>query len=223
MESFTDPWVSVLRLLVKCTYVSILILCFWSIQANKSSLSESAQVKIVSQSDSRLNIEIVDQQTQAISIESTSPAKCSEEPTRASNLEDNPDTKPAENSKIQDPQQTEVIPTELLSVTKVIESSEEDTQESNKLKTEITVAKSSKLGDCTNSTDVSETAATISTETATAGPMDGGSFVKMEADGSMFVRADSDYVESREKGRMEFGEGTKPGMQFLNKLMFSLD
>ncbi len=220
MESFTDPWVSVLRLLVKCTYVSILILCFWSIQANKSSLSESAQIKILSQSDSHLNIEIVDQETQAISIESTSPAKCSKEPTRASNSEDNPDTKPVENSKIQDPQQTEVIPTEVLSV---IESSEEDTQENNKHKTEITVAKSSKLGGCTNSTDASETAATISTETGTAGPMNGGSFVKMEADGSMFVRADSDYVESREKGRMEFGEGTKPGMQFLNKLMFSLD
>ena len=170
-----------------------------------------------------MNIEIVDQKTQAISIEATSPAKHSKETTRASNSEDNPDTKGAENSEIQDPPQTEVIPTELSSVTK--ESLEGDTQESNEHKTEITLAKSSKLNDCTNSTDAPETAATVSTETATAEPMNGGSFVKMEADGSMFVRADSDYVESREKGRMEFGKETTkpPGMQFSNKLMFSLD
>ena len=170
-----------------------------------------------------MNIEIVDQKTQAISIEATSPAKHSKETTQASNSEDNPDTKGAENSEIQDPPQTEVIPTELSSVTK--ESLEGDTQESNEHKTETTLAKSSKLNDCTNSTNAPETAATVSTETATAGPMNGGSFVKMEADGSMFVRADSDYVESREKGRMEFGKETTkpPGMQFSNKLMFSLD
>ncbi len=95
-------------------YVQYIIikLVFWSIQANKSGLSESAQVKIVSQSDSHLNIEIVDQKTQAISIEATFPAKHSKATTQASNSEDNPDPKGAENSEIQDPTQTEVIPTE---------------------------------------------------------------------------------------------------------------
>ena len=54
----------------------------------------------------------------------------------------------------------------------------------------------------------------------------GGSFVQVEKDGSMFVRADTDYLQSRAEGKMvlQGRQGhSDGGVQFSNKLIYSLD
>lgn len=53
-----------------------------------------------------------------------------------------------------------------------------------------------------------------------------GSFVQVEKDGSMFVRADTDYLQSRAEGKMALQGSQKRsdgGVQFSNKLIYSLD
>lgn len=78
------------------------------------------------------------------------------------------------------------------------------------------------------STKESPTEARVGTNIDTlsiAGDDNGSSCVEVEDDGSMFVQANSDYIESKKKGRVEFGNKATTGgeIQFSNKLVFSLD
>lgn len=108
---------------------------------------------------------------------------------------------------------------------KTTENSEIGSSENS---TKIENEPTTKLSSDSDLIKVSSSEAAVHTNgTSSMEPVDDdrGSFVTVEEDGSMFVRATSDYVESREKGRVEFGDKATTGeeVQFSNKLMFSLD
>ena len=172
------------------------------LQINKG-LSDAAQVKVVSQSDSHMDIEIVD----PAKTDNINAPKATSEDTSDNSLQASSNPRPKETQEGEKSSAEEDSAPEK-STSQSPEASSIDSHQENSTPHEVE-----------SSTSDIEQPKNGSDEKAS------GSFVKVEADGSIFVRADTDYVESRTQGKVAYeGERTKDRkIKFSNKLMFSLD
>ena len=156
------------------------------LQINKG-LSDAAQVKVVSQSDSHMDIEIVD----PAKTDNINTPKAASEGTSDNSSQDSSNPRPEET------QEGEKSPAELdtaleKSTSQSPEASSIDSHKEDNLPHEVE-----------SSTSDIEQPKSGSDERAS------GSFVKVEADGSVFVRADADYVESRTQGKVTYDDENK--------------
>lgn len=163
-------------------------------------MSESAQVKVVLQNDTQLDIQVEDQQEQNTTIESnTNESCCTEETSTNSQPDSKHKAAAAKNSELNNSTNSTKIVNETAELSSDVQS------------TEVIPSETAVQTDDTPGRDPAA---------------EGGSFVTMEDDGSVFIRANSDYIESKETDRVPGFQDkatTGGGIQFSNKLMFSLD
>lgn len=209
---------------------------FSMLQVQNSGLSDSAQVKVVSANETHLNVHIVEQSSPETSVgsnpvpvsadtktedltEQNSPkpntnqittklAECSPPPANPTNqtAEKQPDERPAQIPSNGSLEKSKPSP----SGNEVLKQTQETPTECTNPHPEV---RNEMIKVDSGIDDFSEAAK-------------GSSFVKVEKDGSMFVRADADYVQSRSEGKFVLDSvqnSSKEGIQFSNKLIYSLD